>query len=393
MAVKRLFIGAAAGLVAGASMVEARYRHQPGNAVAYLDEDWGSERKAPEHLRLGGKVRVRNLIRDREVMLCDVRPRVRLLSTGSVRELGCDVQLLSHESDHPTRPDEYWTACVVKPGRYQRDTCFEVVVDVVGPAPALDELYAVHVTLHVDTYGFDGAQLQVHHVILPTRFPDPADSPDWRVDPGTAVQVTPLRTHLLGPFDRPVDVVRRYATPHGRQGDIVVVGESPLAVMQRRFLDPSTMSPGWFATRSAQFMSGVGSLGTAPGMQALVDEVGPGRVLAALAVGAAAKLGDSAGWFYRVAGAGAKLIDDVTGTLPPYDKFIVLGPEDSGRVCHDIKAATGLDAAVVDANDLGNVDVLAATPAVDRRLVEEALRTNPAGNAEQTTPLVLIRPG
>jgi hypothetical protein len=392
MALKRLFIGAAGGVVAGASLVEARYRRQPGNAVAYLDDDWGSERKAPEHLRLGGKVRVRNLIPDREVMLCDIRPRVRLLSSGSVRELRCDVQLLSHESDYPTRTDEYWTACVVKPGRYERDTCFEVVVDVVGPAPALDELYAVHVSLRVDTYGFCGTQVQVHHIVLPTRFPDPADSPDWRAVSGAAVQVKPVRTHLLGPFDHPVDVVRRYATPHGRPGDIVVIGESPLAVMQRRFLDPTTMSPGWFATRSAQFMSGVGSLGTAPGMQALVDEVGHGRVLAGLVVGAAAKLGDAAGWFYRVAGAGAKLVDDVTGTLPPYDKFIVLGPADSSRVCNDIKAATGLEAAVVDANDLGNVDVLAATPAVDRRLVETALRTNPAGNADQTTPLVLIRP-
>lgn len=392
MALKRLLLGAAVGLGAGASVVEARYRRQPGNAVAYFDEDWSFQRKAPEHLRLGGRVRVRNLIHDREVMLCDVRPQLRLLSGGSTRVLHTDVQLLSHEPDYPTRSDGYWTAYVVRPGRYQRDTSFEVVADVTGPAPAIDEVYAAHVKLEVDTYGFLGMQLQAHHVVLPVRFPEPVDSPPWQSTADGNVQVKPLRTHLLGPFDDPVDVVERYAAPHAQPGDIVVIGESPLAVMQRRFLDPTTMKPSWFATRSAQFLSGVGSLGTAGGMQALVNEVGRARVLAALVGGAAGKLVGSPGWFYRLAGEGAKLVDDVTGTLPPYDRFIVLGPENSGRVCSDIRAATGLEVAIVDANDLGFVDILGATPGVDHDLVTAALRSNPAGNGAETTPVVLIRP-
>jgi hypothetical protein len=127
-------------------------------------------------------------------------------------------------------------------------------------------------------------------------------------------------------------------------------------------------------------------------MQALVNEVGRARVFGALLGGAAGKLCGSPGWFYRLAGEGAKLVDDVTGTLPPYDKFIVLGPENSERVCSEIRAASGLDAVVVDANDLGNVDVLGATPGVDPDLVKAALRSNPAGNGAETTPLVLIRP-
>ena len=35
------------------------------------------------------------------------------------------------------------------------------------------------------------------------------------------------------------------------------------------------------------------------------------------------------GIFYRLAGKQARLIDDITGTTPPYDKSIVLGPKDS----------------------------------------------------------------
>ena len=50
------------------------------------------------------------------------------------------------------------------------------------------------------------------------------------------------------------------------------------------------------------------------------------------------------------------------------------------------------DAAVVDVNDLGRVKVLASSPGCDEALLERALRPNPAGNANERTPLVLVRP-
>jgi hypothetical protein len=60
-------------------------------------------------------------------------------------------------------------------------------------------------------------------------------------------------------------------------------------------------------------------------------------------------------------------------------------------VVRDIASATGLEAAVVDANDLGAVDVLAATAGASIELIGSALRSNPAGNGAERTPLVLIR--
>ena len=113
---------------------------------------------------------------------------------------------------------------------------------------------------------------------------------------------------------------------------------------------------------------------------------------AALAGGLAGKVAGRDGWFYRLAGPQAPLVDDVTGSLPPYDRLVVSGPHRATEVCAAVTAATGLAAVVVDANDLGFVDVVGASRGVSERLVVEALRTNPAGNAAETTPLVLIRP-
>lgn len=90
-------------------------------------------------------------------------------------------------------------------------------------------------------------------------------------------------------------------------------------------------------------------------------------------------------------GEQADLIDDVTGTLPPYDQFIVLGPRDPAKLVGDLHRQTGYEVAIVDANDLGEVKLLAATSGVQGSLVKQALRKNPAGNAAEQTPLVLIR--
>jgi hypothetical protein len=77
--------------------------------------------------------------------------------------------------------------------------------------------------------------------------------------------------------------------------------------------------------------------------------------------------------------------------MPPFDKYVVLGPKDPQKVSEEIKAKTGLDATVVDANDLGKVDVLGCT-LKDREIIVKALKHNPQGNADEQTPIVLIRP-
>jgi hypothetical protein len=163
--------------------------------------------------------------------------------------------------------------------------------------------------------------------------------------------------------------------------------------MQERMLYHSEIKPGWVAKRLCQFFYRTSSMSTACGLQTLVDISGPVRVIFALVVGAIAKkLLRIPGVFYQLAGEQARLIDDVTGTLPPYDQFIVLGPENSQQVVDRIQQETGVAAAIVDANDLKAVKVLAATADVPPGFLEQALLSNPAGNADEQTPVVLIRP-
>jgi hypothetical protein len=172
---------------------------------------------------------------------------------------------------------------------------------------------------------------------------------------------------------------------------VLTIGETPLAVMQGQYIHPATLEPSTLARLLCRVFHPTSSLATACGMQSLIDREGPARILGAWLIGTGLKALGFKGWFYRLAGDQARLIDDITGTTPPYDQTLVMGPQDPGQFCHRMAEALGVGVAVVDVNDLGRVKVLAASKGCDGALLERALRPNPAGNANERTPLVLVR--
>jgi hypothetical protein len=181
-------------------------------------------------------------------------------------------------------------------------------------------------------------------------------------------------------------VLERYAGGLIQPGDVLTIGETPLAVMQGRYHHPSTVEPSLLARQLCRVFHPTSSLATACGLQTLIDIVGPARVLVAWLAGSAMKLVGIKGGFYRLAGDQARLIDDVTGTTPPYDQTLVLGPAEPEAFCNRMAADLGVAIAVVDVNDLGRVKVLAASRGCDEELLQRALRPNPAGNANERTP-------
>ena len=369
----------------GALVLELYYRSRPGNDLELTAGDWNLESEQQRYL-LVGKLEFCNRNRYREVMVPEVEARVKLLSKASLEGITHNIRIIPRHSDAHPRPDDYWSAYIVPPGK---KTGMEISIDIRGPA--LSQLQTAWFQVHYATYGPEGRILKVRHIVVPLQFPTANTLPSWRRTP--CAEVLPIPTHLLSHVDNPVAVVQRYALPHAKPGDIIAISETPLAIMQERWRHHSQVKPGWFAKRLCQFFLHTSSMSTAGGLQTLVDIVGPVRVLFAfVAAVIAKKLFGIPGVFYQLAGEQARLIDDVTGTLPPYDQFIVLGPENPQQVVLGIQQKTGLAAAVVDANDLKAVKILAATPDIPTGFLEQALISNPAGNADEQTPLVLVRP-
>jgi len=370
----------------GWAAIEWQFRKRAGNALEMTTGKWNLEVYEPHHYQLVGEFEIKNPTPNLEVFVPELTAEATLLSKASLAGIEYQATVTPNHPDAPARPDGYWFGYIVKIGKTTR---FTVKLDIKGSD--LSALQSVWVRVNYITYGPEGRVPKTRHVVIPLKFPTVEESANWRLA-GT-VSVLPIRTHLLTNLDNPVDIVQRYVLPHAQPGDVVAIAESPVALMQDRFRHPSDVKPGWLARRICYFFMPTSSLATACGMQTLVDIVGPWQVLIAFLGGAfAKKFLDKPGMFYELAGEQARLIDDVTGTLPPYDQFIVLGPANSQGVVDEIRRKTGLAAAIVDVNDLRAVKVLASTDDVPQQLLEDALISNPAGNADEQTPIVLIRP-
>ncbi|MGG6268633.1 F420-0:Gamma-glutamyl ligase [Leptolyngbya sp. AN03gr2] len=366
-------------------LLEAQYRQRPTHTLELTSGKWELAVYEPQRYVLAGQLELQNLARNLEVMTPRMDADVKLLSGGSLDHITVKTRIIPRFKDADSREDGYWEGRVVK--LKARDP-LEVIVEIEGPD--LSQLKVAWIQLNYVAYGSQGWKPKVRHVIVPLKFPSVEESKRWR--PATNSDILPIKTHLLTHLDDPVSVVKRYVMPHAQPGDIVTIGESPVAIMQGRYHDPREIKPGWLATRLCYMFHPTSSLATACGMQTLINIEGSVRVLGAFIIGSIAKLFGRKGVFYQLAGEQARLIDDVTGTIPPYDQFIVLGPENSQEVVDKIYRETGLSAAIVDVNDLKAVKILAASQGVSTALLKQALITNPAGNANEQTPVVLIRP-
>ncbi|MBD2099404.1 F420-0:Gamma-glutamyl ligase [Leptolyngbya sp. FACHB-261] len=374
------------GLALALLLFELQYRQRQGNQLELDTGDWTFEQMQPERYRLNGLFTAYNRTRKLELMLPQVWAEATLLSTTSLDGISYKLWVTPEHATAEARPDGYWFGYIIKA---QATTRLRVDLEIQGQD--LSQLDSAWVRVHYVVYGPEGRISKTRHTVVPLKFPKPQEAPAWRET--SAGSVLPIRTHLLTPLDTPVNIIQRYVKPYAQAGDVITFGETPIAIMQRRWRHPEEVRPGWLARRICYYFLPTSSLATACGMQTLVDVSGAWRVLWAFVAGAFAKkfLGKP-GMFYQLAGEQAPLIDDVTGTLPPYDQFIVLGPDQPDALVDQVKTETGLEAAIVDVNDLKAVKILAATSGVSRSLLTQALIDNPAGNAAEQTPIVLIRP-
>jgi len=205
--------------------------------------------------------------------------------------------------------------------------------------------------------------------------------------------ITLVRTHLLTEKDSIFDVIEKYVKPVIKPGSVICIAETAVAIMQGRFRYVEDIKLGIQSKILNRFFHEDSSICSPYGMQMAINEVGALRMIFAVKIGIITKLFGRSGDVYRVAGKAVATIDDCTGTLPPYDKCVVMGPKDAKGVVAEIKQKTGFDAAIVDVNDLGKVDILALSDETYRKAIEDNLRKNPQGNANEQTPIIIVNRG
>ncbi|MGB1195365.1 MAG: F420-0:Gamma-glutamyl ligase [Synechococcus sp.] len=370
--------------------IEARHRLWPASPLELRQSDWSATQNGAS-LEMEGWLDISNPHGRMEVMVPELEVQPTLIGSADLRDIVTSTRITPHHPDEETRADGYWPAYIVK-GHKSTRVHVAITLSGTAPAPVGERVDTVWVDVHWVNYGPFGRLSRRQGVVVPLRRPAVTTAAQAEFRSGDQCSVLPLKTHLLGPLDDCIEVLRHYSADLLQKGDILTIGETPVAVIQGRYAHPSTINPGWLARLLCRVFHPTSSLATACGLQTLINQVGPTRVLLAWLVGSLLKPLGQRGWFYRLAGDQARLIDDITGTTPPYDQTIVLGPQDPEQLCDQAAAALGVSVAIVDVNDLGRVKVLASSRGCNEDLLQRALKPNPAGNANERTPLVLVRP-
>ena len=139
----------------------------------------------------------------------------------------------------------------------------------------------------------------------------------------------PVRTPLVKPGDDLPALLCECLRGLLRSDDVICVSETAVAISQGRSIPAETIRPSRLARLLAQRAGSYATVSQPESMQLVLESAGTLRVLAAAAAGAAGRLVGRRGDFYRLLGSAVAEIDGYTGTMPPYERHIVLGPPQS----------------------------------------------------------------
>ena len=201
----------------------------------------------------------------------------------------------------------------------------------------------------------------------------------------------PVRTPIVRAGDDLGALVAACVRGIASHDDVVCVSETAVAIAQGRSIAAEAIHPSALARILAERAGSYATVSQPESMQLVMESAGTWKVVAAAAAAAAGRLVGRRGDFYRILGSAISQIDGYTGTMPPYERHIVLGPVDPQAQAAAIASACGAHAAVVDANDLEAVNVLGASEGVAEDAIRACLRSNPHGNSDEQTPLVVLK--
>jgi F420-0:gamma-glutamyl ligase len=205
-----------------------------------------------------------------------------------------------------------------------------------------------------------------------------------------------IKTHFVKPKEDYIEIIKQYGSPIYQKGDILSISEKIIALCQDRIVYKSNIKLSFWAKFLSKFVK-ITPAGEAVGnpykMQLAIESAGLIRILFAAACAAVTKLFGIKGVFYKIAGNGIAGIDGFCDdAFEDYLEMGIFNPENPDGVCEEIKENLGVECMIVDANDL-NVEILGKSSEIqyDVENLKAMIKDNPSGQANQQTPLILIR--
>ena len=205
-----------------------------------------------------------------------------------------------------------------------------------------------------------------------------------------------VKTHYIQAKESYIDIIEKYIVPIYQKGDIVSISEKIIALCQNRIIYKKDLKLSFWAKFLSKFVNQTPAgeaVGNPYKMQIAINICGLPKVLYAAICAGIGKLFKKKGIFYDIVGEEVSGLDGFCDdAFSDYLEMAILIPSEPEKVCNEIKEKLGVSCMIVDANDL-NVEVYAHSNDIElsKETLCNIIKDNPAGQANQTTPLILIR--
>ena len=205
----------------------------------------------------------------------------------------------------------------------------------------------------------------------------------------------PIKTHVVMKEDVMNELLDRYVRDYLEEGDMIFISEKIVAITQGRALDISEIKVSRLAKFLVKFVyksdAGIG-IGAPSTMELCLRECGRVKVLFAAVIAGICKIFGKRGVFYNILGMKARAIDGPSkDNVPPYDHYAKMAPENPDGAAADMKAHTGVEVVIVDANDLGCNVLGKSSKDLPDKFCEQLYRDNPHDQGFCQTPLAIVR--
>ena len=206
-----------------------------------------------------------------------------------------------------------------------------------------------------------------------------------------------IQTHFIYPKENYLEILDQYVSDIYQEGDIIFICEKIISICQNRIIHREDIKIGFWAKFLSMFAThknkGGYGVGMSINMQYAINKVGLFRVIFASIASGFTKLIGIKGIFYKIVGQEVSGLDGFyDGSWDAYRDIGIEIPENSQKVCNEIRDTLGFSCVIVDANDFGQVilgksdDIL-----LDCSTLICMIRDNPAGQIREQTPIILVR--
>jgi len=218
---------------------------------------------------------------------------------------------------------------------------------------------------------------------------------------GTKYDRLLVKSRLISLKDKDIlPIIKEYAGPHIKPGDMLFVSEKALTITQGRVIDMGEIKPTWLAYLFGRNVSnyygtsefhGFGH-GTPLAMQLLIEEAGYPRAIFAAFVSAITRPLGIRGLFYYLCGTQAKSVDlPMSFLILEYAHAAKLAPKDPTGAAKRIKAHLGCETIILDANYRGAFSLGKTNRVISEEFIGKVFRDNPMGQSDEMTPFCIVR--